>query len=53
MAELVSADYYCLLGMCRIKTGDDAGAFEALNKSLELDPDHEMARETMDSIYQR
>jgi len=49
-AELKSADFLCLLGMCRIKTGDTAGAFEALTGSLEIDPEHEQARETLDLI---
>ena len=49
-AELKSADFLCLLGMCRIKTGDQGGAFEALNSALEIDPDHEQARQALDSI---
>jgi tetratricopeptide (TPR) repeat protein len=49
-AELKSADFLCLLGMCRIKTGDQGGAFEALTGALEIDPDHEQARQTLDSI---
>jgi tetratricopeptide (TPR) repeat protein len=49
-AELKSADFLCLLGMCRIKTGDQGGAFEALTGALEIDPDHQQARQTLDSI---
>mgnify|MGYP001827134121 FL=1 len=49
-AELMSADFLCLLGLCRIKTGDQGGAFEALSNALEIDPDHEQARQTLDSI---
>lgn len=49
-SELKSADFLCLLGMCRIKTGDLAGAFDALNQALELEPDHEQARQSIDSI---
>ena len=50
LSELKSADFLCLLGMCRIKTGDCAGAFDALNQALEMAPDHEQAREMIDSI---
>lgn len=50
MAELKSADYLCLLGMCRIKTGDKAGAFDALTQALEMAPDHEQAREAIETI---
>lgn len=49
-SELKSVDFLCLLGMCRIKTGDRGGAFEALTNALELDPDHEQARQALDSI---
>jgi Tfp pilus assembly protein PilF len=50
LSELKSADFLCLLGMCRIKTGDCAGAFDALSQALEMEPDHEQAREMIDSI---
>ena len=50
IAELKSVDFLCLLGMCRAKTGDKGGAFEALSNALQIDPDHELARETLDSI---
>jgi len=49
-SELKSADFLCLLGMCRLKTDDRAGAFDALSQSLELDPDHEQAREMLELI---
>ena len=49
-SELKSADFLCLLGMCRIKTGDKGGAFEALTSALEIDPDHEQASLALDSI---
>jgi len=49
-SELKSVDFLCLLGMCRIKTGDKAGAFEALTNALEIDPAHEQAREAIDLI---
>lgn len=50
MAELKSADFLCLLGMCRLKTGDRGGAFDALSKALEMTPDHEQAREVLQTI---
>jgi hypothetical protein len=50
LSELKSADFFCLLGMCRIKTDDRAGAFDALSKSLEMAPDHEQARKILESI---
>ncbi|MDH3998011.1 MAG: hypothetical protein OET90_04140 [Desulfuromonadales bacterium] len=50
MSEFVSADFFCLLGMGRLKTDDMGGAFESLTKSLEIDPDHQQARELIDSI---
>ncbi len=50
MSELKSADFLCLLGMCRIKTEDRAGAFDALSQALEIDPDHEHARKVIELI---
>lgn len=50
MAELKSADFLCLLGMCRIKTGDRAGAFDALSQALEMDPEHDQARSVLESL---
>ena len=50
IAELKTADFLCLLGMCRKKTDDRAGAFDALSQALEIAPDHEQARETLESI---
>lgn len=50
LSELKSADFLCLLGMCRIKTGDRAGAFDALSQALEVEPDHEQARKVIESI---
>ena len=48
--ELLSADFLCFLGLCRIKTGDHAGAFDALSQALELDPAHSLAQESLDSL---
>ena len=50
MSEFKSADFLCLLGMCRIKTDDLGGAFDALSQSLAMAPDHEQAREALQSI---
>jgi tetratricopeptide (TPR) repeat protein len=50
MSEFKSADFLCLLGMCRIKTGDPGGAFDALSQALEMAPGHEQAREALQSI---
>ena len=48
--ELKSADFLCLLGMSRSKTGDRAGAIDALSQALEVDPDHAQARDALESI---
>lgn len=50
ITEFKSADFLCLLGMCRSKTGDRAGAFDALSQSLEIAPGHEQARAVIESI---
>lgn len=50
ITELKSADFFCLLGMCRSKNGDRAGAFDALSQALEIAPDHAQAREALESI---
>ncbi|OHB27287.1 MAG: hypothetical protein A2X84_09435 [Desulfuromonadaceae bacterium GWC2_58_13] len=38
-------EFYYLLGMCRSKNDDQGGAFEALEKALELNPDYSLAQE--------
>ena len=50
MSELKSADFLCLLGMCRIKTDDRAGAFDALSQALEVEPEHEQARKVIELV---
>lgn len=50
MTEFRSADFLCLLGMCRLKTGDPGGAFDALSQALELAPDHEQARQALETL---
>ncbi len=49
MSELKSADFLCLLGMCRLKREDRSGAFDALNQALEMDPEHDQARAVLES----
>lgn len=50
LEEFSSADFFYMLGKCRLATGDRAGAFEALSRTLELAPDHEPARVALDSF---
>lgn len=45
-----SADFYCLLGQCRVAAGDSTGAVMSLQKALELEPDHPTALATLDSL---
>jgi tetratricopeptide (TPR) repeat protein len=50
MSELKSADFLCLLGMCRLKTEDRSGAFDALSQALEIDPEHDQARLVLETV---
>ena len=50
MSELKSADFLCLLGMCRLKMEDRSGAFDALSQALEMDPAHDQARVVLESV---
>ena len=50
MEELSSADFYCLLGISRLETGDLAGAHEALNRALDIDPDHQLSIQSLERI---
>lgn len=50
LAEFSSADFFYLLGRCRLETGDRAGAFDALSRCLEISPEHGQAREALDSF---
>jgi len=43
-------EFFYFLGLCRVKNGDSAGAFESFNKALELDPQHAAARQQLDLI---
>ena len=49
-SDLPSADYFYLLGMCRMKNGLSAVAAQSLERSLELDPQHKLSREALDTI---
>jgi tetratricopeptide (TPR) repeat protein len=51
-AEFPSAEFYYLLGICRARTGDDAGAFAALEEALALQPDHQEALAEKDRILE-
>lgn len=49
--EMPSPEFYYMLGICRSKNGDQGGAFEALEKALELDPDYAPAVEARERIF--
>jgi tetratricopeptide (TPR) repeat protein len=51
-AECPSAEFYYLLGLCRVRTGDVAGAFAAFEHALELEPEHVGALEEKDRILE-
>lgn len=46
--EFDSPEFFYFLGLCRSKNGDPGGAFAALEKSLELNPEFAPAIESMD-----
>jgi len=48
--QFPSADFYCLLGQCRLSAGDQSGAVVALQKALSLEPAHALALKTLDFI---
>lgn len=50
-AHLPSADFYCLMGLCRRANGDSAGSFEAFSSALEIDPEHEEAAAALEDFY--
>lgn len=45
-------EFYYMLGMCRSKNGDQGGAFDALEKALQLDPEYALALEAKDRILE-
>ncbi len=48
--EFPSPEFYYFLGMCRGKAGDQAGAFEAFERSLALEPEYQPAIEAKEAI---
>ncbi|MDT8420793.1 MAG: hypothetical protein RQ754_10205 [Desulfuromonadales bacterium] len=48
--EMPSPEFYYFLGLCREKTAESAGAFEAYSKALEIDPEHEAANQGRERI---
>jgi tetratricopeptide (TPR) repeat protein len=51
-AEFPSAEFHYLLGLCRARTGDAAGAFAALEEALTMQPDHAGALEEKERIWE-
>jgi len=47
---LPMVEFYYLLGMCRLKAGDRAAAFESLELALEIDPGYKAALNARDGI---
>lgn len=45
-----SADFFYLLGMCRMHRDDQAGAIDALDRALTIAPGHLLAREAFDEL---
>jgi len=45
-----SADFYCLLGQCRLAAGDRSGAVVALQKALDLEPGHAGATGILETV---
>ncbi len=52
-AEMPMPEFYHFLGLCRERTGDPGGAFEAFGKALQLDPDFALAREAQERTRER
>ncbi|MEJ2201539.1 MAG: hypothetical protein P8X63_11095 [Desulfuromonadaceae bacterium] len=50
--EFASPEFYYFLALCRSKTGDPGGAFAALEKSLELNPDYAPANEARERFWE-
>lgn len=48
--ELPSADYFYLLGSCRMQVQRTAEASEALQRALEIDAQHDLARQALGKI---
>ncbi len=50
--EFPSPEIFHLLGMCRAKNNDTAGAFEAFEKALAIDPNYAPARQGREAILE-
>lgn len=50
LAELPMAEFYYLLGICRERTGERGGAFDAYDRALQIDPNYEEALRGRDRI---
>ncbi len=50
--ELPSSEFFYLLGLCRARTGDPAGAFAAFDQALVLDPDYQPATAARERILE-
>jgi tetratricopeptide (TPR) repeat protein len=48
--QLPNPEFYYMLGVCREKTGDIAGAFGSYDEALSIDPDHEPSREGKERV---
>ena len=48
--EMPSAEYFYLLGMCRLKNGEEKGAVSALKQSLALNDRYEPAQQAFQSL---
>ena len=49
-SELPSADYFYLLGWCRIQDGQVSTAENALRRALEINPEHPAARQALEDL---
>ena len=49
-AELPSADYFYLLGVCRMRDQQMAAAEDALQRALQIDPEHQPAKQALEGF---
>jgi tetratricopeptide (TPR) repeat protein len=48
--QFPNPEFYYMLGICRERTGDLAGAFESFDKALVIEPDHVPSQEGKDRV---
>lgn len=48
--EFPNPEFYYMLGICRERTGDRAGAFDAFERALQVDPEHEPSIKSLERI---